>query len=194
MEPFRDVIRLLGEVLQGGEKMIDELVFKKAQKGDKESLAKLIEPIQTKLYKAAYIYVRNESDALDCVHDAIVKAIKNIGTVKEPGYFNTWISKIVVNTCKDFIKKNSKIINLDIQEYLSDNSYVEENFECKDELHEALKKLSDRDRELLILRYIDDKSLKDISAKKNIPLGTVKSGINRAIKKMRLCMGRVSNG
>lgn len=189
-----DVIRLLGEVLQGGEKMIDELVFKKAQKGDKESLAKLIEPIQTKLYKAAYVYVGNESDALDCVHDAIVKAIKNIGSVKEPSYFNTWISKIVVNTCKDFIKKNSKIINLDTQEYLSDSSYVEEDFECKDELHEALKKLSDRDRELLILRYIDDKSLKDISAKKNIPLGTVKSGINRAIKKMRLCMGGVSNG
>ena len=167
---------------------MNELVFKKAQKGDKESIKILIEPIQIKLYKAAYVYVQNESDALDCVHDAIIKAIKNIKTVKKPEYFNTWITRIVINTSKDLLKKRNRTVTLDINDFSDKLSYIDKNLDKNDELVNALKNISDKDREIIILKYIDGESLESISIKKDIPIGTVKSKINRSLKKLRLCI------
>ena len=88
--------------------MVNEIYFKKAVKGDKESFSKLLEPIKDKLYKVAFVYMRNEDDALDCIQESIVKAITSLNSLKEPQYFNTWIVKITVNTCKDNLRKNKK--------------------------------------------------------------------------------------
>lgn len=89
--------------------MINELSFKKALKGDKDSFLQLIEPIKENLYRVAFVYLKNEDDALDCVQDAIIKAIQSLNTLKEPQYFNTWITKILVNACKDYIKKTVRL-------------------------------------------------------------------------------------
>ena len=154
--------------------MIDEIIFKRAKKGDSESFYKLLEPIKDKLYRSAYVYVENEHDALDCIHEAVIKAIQSLDKLKEPQYFNTWIMKILINTCKDYIKKNSKVIATDIQQ----NQH-------KEEIYEALSKLTEREKDLIIMRYMDDMSLKDIASKANKPLGTIKSSISRTLKKMR---------
>ena len=68
--------------------MVNELLFKRAVNGDKESFIKIVEPIKANLYKVAFVYLKNEDDALDCVHDGIVKAIKSLETLKEPQHFN----------------------------------------------------------------------------------------------------------
>lgn len=57
--------------------MVNELLFKKAVKGDKDWFLQLIEPIKEKLYRIAFVYLKNEDDALDCIHDGIIKAIKS---------------------------------------------------------------------------------------------------------------------
>lgn len=168
--------------------MIDELVFKKAQKGDKESIKTLIRGVEDKLYKAAFIYVKNEEDALDCVHDGIIKAIKSIKTLKNSEYFNTWITKIVINTSKDFLKRKNKTVVMDINDLSNKLSYNDEKLERDDDLFEALDKLSDTEREILILKYVHGESIKEISKRKILPEGTVKSKINRSLKKLRLCI------
>ena len=94
--------------------MVNELLFKRAVNGDKESFIKLIEPIKANLYKVAFVYLKNEDDALDCIHEAIIKAIKSINTLKEPQYFNTWITRITINVCKDYIRKNNRVVLVDI--------------------------------------------------------------------------------
>ena len=80
MEPFDGFNRLTYESIQRGEnlKVIDELLFRKAVKGDMDSFVKLLEPIKSSLYKVAFVYLKNEDDALDCVHDAIIKAINSL--------------------------------------------------------------------------------------------------------------------
>ena len=89
--------------------MIDEIIFKRAKKGDSESFYKLLEPIKDKLYRSAYVYVENEHDALDCIHEAVIKAIQSLDKLKEPQYFNTWIMKILINTCKVLLLTFNKI-------------------------------------------------------------------------------------
>ena len=80
---------------RGERRLIDEIIFKRAKKGDSESFYKLLEPIKDKLYRSAYVYVENEHDALDCIHEAVIKAIQSLDKLKEPQYFNTWIMKIL---------------------------------------------------------------------------------------------------
>lgn len=168
--------------------MIDEIAFKKAVNGDKDSFMKLIEPIKDKLYKAAFVYVKNEDDALDCIHDAIIKAIKSLHTLTEPQYFNTWITRITVNTCKDYIKKSSKVVLVDIKDYENSLQTSDHKAEDKEDIIMALDKLSLKDRELIVMRYLQDKSLRDISEKFDVPIGTVKSRLNRSLAKLRVHM------
>lgn len=172
--------------------MVDEILFKKVKNGDIKSFAKLIEPIKDKLYKAAFIYIGNEDDALDCIHDSVIKAIRSIDSIKEPKYFNTWMTRIVINTSKNFVKRNNKTILVDMKDYESKLIVKQESFEENDELYTAVDKLSDKEKELIILRYIEDRSLKDISSQKNMPLGSVKSGLNRSLKKLKLILGGVN--
>ena len=91
------------------------------------------------------------------------------------------------NVCKDYIKKNSKVTLVDIRDFES-NLIIEDDknsFE-DDNIITSLDKLSEKERELIVMRYLDDKSLKDISDEINIPLGTVKSRLNRTLKKLKM--------
>ncbi|MGL5378385.1 sigma-70 family RNA polymerase sigma factor [Clostridium sp.] len=168
--------------------MINELLLKKAILGDKDSFIKLIEPIKNDLYKVAFMYLKNEDDALDCIQETIIKSIKSLKTLKEPQYFNTWITRITINVCKDHIKKNSRVVLVDINDF--ENKLLSENIEndFNEEIQNALLKLSEKERELIIMRYLDDKSLKDIASKSNIPIGTVKSRLNRSLSKLKVYM------
>ncbi|CCP27400.1 RNA polymerase, sigma-24 subunit, ECF subfamily (fragment) [Tepidanaerobacter acetatoxydans Re1] len=97
--------------------MIDEISFKRAKNKDAESFYKLLEPIKDRLYRTAFMYMKNEDDALDCVHDSIVKAIQSIDSLREPQYFNTWITRITINTCKDNLRKSKNTISQDTVEF-----------------------------------------------------------------------------
>ena len=165
--------------------MIDELLFRKAVKGDMDSFVELLEPIKSSLYKVAFVYLKNEDDALDCVHDAIIKAINSLKNLKEPQYFNTWMTRITINVCKDYIKKSSKLTVVDINDYENNLVMEDEDKACKQDIIDALDKLSEKEKDLIVKRYLKDKSLKDISDENDMPLGTVKSRINRTLKKLK---------
>lgn len=169
--------------------MVDELLFKKAVRGDKDSFIQLIEPIKERLYRVAFVYLKNEDDALDCIHDGIIKAINSLETLKDPQYFNAWITRIIVNSCKDYIKKNSKVVLVDITDYENNLISEDNKVDINEDIKSALNKLSEKERELIVMRYLEDKSLNDIVDKTNLPLGTVKSRLNRTLVKLRKCMG-----
>lgn len=103
--------------------MIDKISFKRAKNKDAESFYKLLEPIKDKLYRTAFMYMKNEYDALDCVHDSIVKAIQSIDKLREHRYFNTWIIRITINTCKDNLKKAKNACPHDTVEFENQLAY-----------------------------------------------------------------------
>ncbi|WP_246582798.1 sigma-70 family RNA polymerase sigma factor [Clostridium mobile] len=196
MQRFLCLIRLINEAaskgkMKGVEKLVDEISFYKAKDGDGESFYRMLEPIKNKLYRVALIYMKNEDDALDCIHDSIVKAIQSIDKLKEPQHFNTWITRIMINTCKDHIRKNKNIEINDTttfeEKLIYNNSNIEENMD----LYKALDSLKENEKELIAMRYMDDMSIKDISQVTNVPMGTIKSSISRTIKKLRVYMKEV---
>ena len=79
----------------------EKALVKKAMRGSPKAFGDLIEAQQEYLYRMAYLYVRQEADALDVVQESILKAYKSLKTLREPEYFRTWLTKIVINTAQD---------------------------------------------------------------------------------------------
>lgn len=157
--------------------------FKKAQQGNQKAFLKLIESDKEKLYKMAFLYVKNENDALDIVQETIMKAYVNIRTVKEERYFSTWLAKILINTALETLRKNSKIILLkeEIVEKQSPNMQIEE----KMDLLQAIEQLEEKYKTVIILRYYKDLPVQQIADYLDCPEGTVKSNLHRAIQKLK---------
>ncbi|TCN19766.1 sigma-70 family RNA polymerase sigma factor [Mesobacillus foraminis] len=162
---------------------IDEIKINKAKKGNEKAFQELIQNEKNKLFRMAYLYVKNESDALDIVQDTIYKAFISIKQLKEPQYFSTWISRILVNTTLDFIKKNNRLIPFSDVEVFGDNQSL--RIEEKLDLVEAIGRLEVHYKTVIILRYYKDLSIKQIAEILNCPEGTVKTRLHRAINQLK---------
>lgn len=167
--------------------MINEMQIKKGIKGDKEAFYAIIEPIQERLYKTAFVYMHNEQDALDCVYETIYKAFISIKNLKSPNYFCTWITKILINTCNDKLEENKEIelLNKNSPERAINPDDLQTNINENIDLMNAIKSLDETQRDVLVMRYFEDMSLNQISKERDMPLGTVKSHISRGLTALR---------
>jgi len=77
---------------------------------DEKAFEDLVKKEKEKLYRIAFLYVKNENDALDIVQETIYKAFTSIETLREVKYFSTWITRILINNALDFLKKQKKIL------------------------------------------------------------------------------------
>ena len=157
-----------------------------AIKGNVNSMCALIEEHQLMLYKTAYAILHNEDDAKDAVQETLVSMFRNISKVKEAKNFKTWITRILINKCYDIIYKNN--INTNKNQKLEFEYEKTEEMEnaiiSKLTIEKALKLLDTELKEITVLFYYDDFSVKEISKILEIPVGTVKSRLSRAREKI----------
>lgn len=168
--------------------MDTESLVKKAKKGDKDALVKLIMAKKQDYYKIAYVYMKNSEDTMDAMEDMIVVLYQNINKLKKEKAFYSWSKKILVNCCKNLLRKSNKVVLL---ENTKEEAY-EENFNNKETgiiLEEHLSKLNEKHREVIKLRYYLDMDYKTISRVLKIPTGTVKSRISNGLKKLKVSLG-----
>ena len=160
-------------------------IVEKARKGDEKAFLKLIQYEKSKLYRTAFLYVKNEGDALEIVQETIYKAYSSIGSLKEPSYFSTWLTRILINTSLDFIKKNKKIIPID-QESL-ERIESSEGFMLEDKLDllTAIEELTEKYKTVIILRYYKDLKVTEIAEILDCPEGTVKTNLHRAVNLLK---------
>lgn len=150
---------------------------------DKEVLQRLIEIDKHRLYKIAYIYVKNEDDALEIVQVAVYKAFVNIKKLKQVEFFNTWITRILVNASLDYIKKRNRFIYIEEEKMLYKNST--EDIEYID-LYKAVDNLEGMYKSVIILKYFDDLKIRDIAKVLEITESNVKNYIHKALNLLRV--------
>lgn len=80
---------------------------------DKFEFAQRLQSDKARYYRIAYSYVKNEQDALDIVGDATYKALLNLRSLKNPEYFGTWMTRIVINCALDQLRRSSRVTFLD---------------------------------------------------------------------------------
>ena len=76
-----------------------------------QELALFVENNQERFYRIAYTYVKSREDALDVIHDAIVKALQSYHTLRRPEYAKTWFYRILINECNSFLRKNRCLLS-----------------------------------------------------------------------------------
>ncbi len=161
----------------------DLSLVKKAMRGNPKAFGELIREQQEYLYRMAFLYTRQEDDALDAVQESILKAYQKIKDLREPQYFKTWLTRIVINEAKNILKKRSPGEALDAAEELAAPEGLSP--EARMDLYAALEHLPEKYRDIVRLKYFDGLSAREIGEKLGIPEGTVSSYLSRAIKRMR---------
>ena len=138
-----------------------------------------------KYYRLALSYTRNEADACDIVQEAAYKAILKSESLKNIEYADTWIYRIVINEAYTFLKKRRTEENLD--EIEEKNISAEDEYENLD-LKQALERLDEKDRTIVVLRFFEDRRLDEIAEILDMNLNTVKSRLYRVMDRLKLAL------
>lgn len=180
------------------EKRSDEELISDFQKGDEDAYAEIVKRYKDKLSNFLYRYLGNYDDSQDIAQDTLIKVYVSKNLYKEIAKFSTWIYTIAINLAKTKIikKQKFKVVSLNISDEdgerdfdVPDNAYTPEvsaNGKIQDYyIQKALESIPDKYRKLVILRDIEDFSYEEVCDITGLPMGTVKSRINRGREKLQ---------
>lgn len=160
---------------------------------DEIEIQELIEFFKTneeKIYKFAYGYVKNQDNALDLVHESIVKAIQKRNTIREKRYLKTWFYRILINECLGFLRKRNKVLFFEEIKDIEDLGKIDKISDNNEniDLYDAIDKLPTKLKTIIMLRFFEDMSLDEISQTIKTNLSTVKSRLYKALEVLKLDM------
>lgn len=132
-----------------------------------------------------FVYIQNEADAVDILQQAMIKAYEHIGNLKEPKYFKTWMTRIVINCSKTYMEKINSIDVTDptrlVDMQTTAHTYKEEEID----LWNALQSLEEKYKTVLLLRFYQDYTVPEIAVIVELPVGTVKTNIRRGLMQLK---------
>lgn len=176
------------------------------QKGDKEGLRKIYEAYIKLIYAVVYNMVGRREDAEDITSEFFIKLIRVAGSFKKGSPHKTWLITIAKNMSVDFLRKNGKEILVDIKQNdgeqhedaidraahsknaVQNGFDVEKKAVLAEDMRQALKVLSPKEREIVHMKLLGELRFKDISEATKQPMGTVTWLYNQGIKKLRRCL------
>lgn len=183
----------------------DEALIERAQKGDRTALNTLIRKHEARAYQYAFRVTRNPDDAADIVAEAFVRVYHALPNFKSQSTFTTWLYRILTNCFLDLRKKQKSRPTTSLDSTLqTDEGEVTRQIEDvtanpledvavderKEKLEEAIGLLPEYQRAMIIMYHAENMSYEEISAALDLPIGTVKSRLNRARISLRELLAR----
>jgi len=154
---------------------------------DKEFLER-IQQIRQRLYRIAYTYIKNEEDAKEIISNTVYKGYKNLSKLKNSEFFETWITSILINECHQVSRKNKGKVHVSL-EFISDWMHKESegNYDIDDriDLYEAVDSLEGSIKTVIILKYLEDMTIKETAKHIGISESRVKNYIHKGLKCLR---------
>lgn len=164
-------------------------LVKKAKKGHKDALVQLIMQEQQQFYHLAYTYVGNEHDALDALEQMIVILYEKIHQLKNDTAFYSWSKTILVNECRAILKKKHRVIFIEDEESIELTVNPIDQLDDELTLEHYLTILSPVHKEAIQLKYLLDYNYETIAELTNVSIGTAKTRVFYALKKLRAHFG-----
>ena len=167
--------------------MIEKELVKRAKKGEISAFAQLIEIYEKEIITYCYYIIRDKEEAKDLAQEAFLKAFLNLKSLRNEEDFKYWLLRIARNGCfkkmlrtkieKKLIEKEEEKTTSIIDELIEDDR--------KNKIKNALNKLNAKDKEIIILRDIQDFSYDEISKILKISMSSVKVRLFRARKNLK---------
>lgn len=138
------------------------------------------EALKQRLYRTAVLYLSSESAAVDAVDEAIYKGFCAYKKLRNPEYFDTWLTRILINVCNMELRRRKRELSM---EELPETA--QEQFDALP-LKEAIRRLPRNLQEVIILRYFTGFTLEETAQALEIPRGTVTTRQKKALSLLRL--------
>lgn len=169
--------------MEQGERDTDlDCIIESVQAGDKQAYVAIIERFQRPIYLYCHYVLRNQEEAEDAAQDTFFKAYKHLSTYASTNSFSAWLYKIAKNTCVDRLRKRNKDRKLAI--LYRDHHLQEEKPQYEDFIYECLDKLTDEERQILLLRSLEEYSYDEIAFILDSKPSTVRKRYERIRKKL----------
>jgi RNA polymerase sigma-70 factor, ECF subfamily len=163
-------------------------LVERASQGDHEAFGILVGVRLARLDTAARLILRDPELARDAVQEATLRAWRSLRGLRDPGRFDAWLHRLTVNACLDLARRRrSRVIEIELTP-LHDASVQDSTSQVTDAdyVERMLAGLDPAQRAVVVLHYYLDLSLPETAAALGIPVGTVKSRLNRALGAMRI--------
>ena len=145
-----------------------------------EEFEERVELLQDRLYKMAFTYLGSEALAMDAVDEAVYKALCGKWKLRQPEFFNTWITRILINECHNELRRQKRLCSLEeIPETAA------ENFDALP-LKEALRRLPKELKDVIVLRFFGGYTVAETAQMLSVPMGTVATRQRAALRLLRL--------
>jgi RNA polymerase sigma-70 factor (ECF subfamily) len=179
---------------------VETRLAKLARNGDRRAFAELVELYKDKIYHLAYRMLNNKHEAEDAVQETFLRVYTNLHRYDEQQKFSTWIFRIGTNHCIDRLRKRKhSAYSLDAEmpdgegndyySMLPANEDTPEDqiilSETQQQIRKAINMLPEKYKSVVILRYLQDMSLQEISDVLDMPVTTVKTRVHRGREYLR---------
>ncbi len=138
------------------------------------------EALKERLYRTAALYLGSESAAVDAVDEAVYKGFCACKRLRQPEFFDTWLTRILINVCNTELRRRRRELSVD---ELPETA--QEQFDALP-LKEALRRLPRDLRDVIVLRYFTGLTLEETARALDIPRGTVSTRQKKALTLLRL--------
>ena len=176
-------------------------VLERVLGGDVEAFSYFVRTYQRKIYGLAQRFLRDSGEAECVAQEAFIKAYQALGDFRGGSTFETWVTRIAINKCRDRLKRK-RVVTFFHQRAADDREDGEEPDESvpslspapdrlvlarqiQSRLREAVAELSPRQRTVFLLKHMEEKSIPEIAAILGLDSGTVKAHLFRASHKIR---------
>ncbi len=178
----------------------DNILIERAKKGDREALDQLIRKYEKRAYQYSFRLTQNSDEASDVVGDAFVRVYSAINNFKGNSAFTTWLYRILTNCFLDHRKKERSRQTTSLESVLqTDDGDLERQFESPDATPDETAERNERERAvegavaslpeyqkaMVTLYHAEMLSYEEIAETLDLPIGTVKSRLNRARLSLR---------
>ena len=175
----------------------DELV-RASQRGRADCYEELVFRHRDKIYARAFSMLRNEEEALDMSQEAWIKGWQRLKQFKRDASFTTWMTRIVINLCLDFLRKRKRQATDSLERIEEEGGGIErrmpvetfnptenmEREELREEIDSAMEKLSHEHRTVLLLHEFEGMEYKEIAKAMHCSIGTVMSRLFYARRRL----------
>lgn len=173
--------------------------IRQVKSGDQNAFSEIVELYKDKVYILCYRMLGNSHEAEDIAQEAFIRAYMNIDSYNIDKKFSTWLYRIATNLSIDRIRKKKPDFYLDAEvkgtegltmysQVASDTPLPEdevESLELQQSVQEEILKLPEKYRAVIVLKYIEELSLKEISDILGLPISTIKTRIHRGREALR---------
>lgn len=168
----------------------------RAQGGDRDAFSRLAAASITRLDGVARLITRDPERAKDAVQEALIRAWRDLPTLRDPDRFDAWMRRLLVRACLDEMRRaRSRPIEVSLTEIhhpaAGDHAPAVADREA---LERAFRRLPPEQRAVIVLHHYLGLSLTDVAAAMDMPAGTARSRLHRAVGTLRAALDADARG